>query len=504
MRCKAAERQGGTGARGSITVFMALILSLLVGLCYAGIRSVRSAAARVQALSAVDVGLYSLFAQYDRALLDQYDIFALDASGGDGLLEMGPLYGAFEKYMNGVLTQNSQSLWAVQGGFSGYALLTDDGGEVFYRQVVRYMKDTIWAQGISLVQARLFDRAAITSSQEAVGQEARERGTLSQYEEELSDAARRSEEERARREREARAGIVLEEDFVSDHPNDRTVVNPIPVIKSIRQMGILSLVLPPTQAVSEARMGEESFPSRRQNQQGMYMSSWDQSDLGVVSDLLFQQYLLKKLSHYRRPSSLGLSYQVEYILGGKTCDRENLEEVATRLLVIREGVNAASIASDPVKMGQASSLALGIASGFLIPPAAGVIQSALVLSWAFAESILDVRELFCGGRVPLVKLPSQWQLSLENLPHLLERLDTDRRSDPMGLSYEDYLQILLLAKSRQEKTMRALDMVEQSLREQPHWANFRLDSCVVAVDVSVDILSGMDTVYTVDRMYGYQ
>ena len=65
-----------------------------------------------------------------------------------------------------------------------------------------------------------------------------------------------------------------------------------------------------------------------------------------------------------------------------------------------------------------------------------VIEGALILCWAFAESILDVRELFAGGKVPLTKNASNWQLSLQGLPALVDKLDTDRQNDVNGLSYD--------------------------------------------------------------------
>ena len=80
--------------------------------------------------------------------------------------------------------------------------------------------------------------------------------------------------------------------------------------------------------------------------------------------------------------------------------------------MIRQGVNMAYLLSDGGKRIQVETLALAIASGFLIPPAAAVIEAALIFCWAFAESILDVRELFAGGHVPLIKNSSDWQLSL--------------------------------------------------------------------------------------------
>ena len=98
----------------------------------------------------------------------------------------------------------------------------------------------------------------------------------------------------------------------------------------------------------------------------------------------------------------GLNYQVEYILGGKNSDRENLKSVAAKLLLIRQGVNMAHLLADGGKRIQLETLSLAIASSFLVPPAAVIIEAALILCWAFAESVLDVRELFAGGRIPIV------------------------------------------------------------------------------------------------------
>ena len=91
----------------------------------------------------------------------------------------------------------------------------------------------------------------------------------------------------------------------------------------------------------------------------------------------------------------------------------------------------AYLLSDGGKRIQVETLALAIASGFLIPPAAAVIEAALIFCWAFAESILDVRELFAGGHVPLIKNSSDWQLSLRNLPNILDKLDSSRRMQGM-------------------------------------------------------------------------
>ena len=85
--------------KGSITVFLALILSLLLSLVATSIQSVQAAAARTQILNSMDIGLYSLFGQYDRFLLKNYDLFFLDGTQGGTDLNLAAVYDNFESYI---------------------------------------------------------------------------------------------------------------------------------------------------------------------------------------------------------------------------------------------------------------------------------------------------------------------------------------------------------------------------------------------------------------------
>ena len=137
--------------KGSITVFLALVLSVLLSLVATSIQSVQAAAARTHDPEwAMDIGLYfSCSGQYDRSLLKDYDLFFLDGAQGGTELDLAAVYDNMESYMKPVLKQNSQKLRIKQGGFTGYRLATDQNGEVFYHQAVSYMKDTLGGQGSS-------------------------------------------------------------------------------------------------------------------------------------------------------------------------------------------------------------------------------------------------------------------------------------------------------------------------------------------------------------------
>ena len=504
--------------RGSITVFLALILGLIVSLLSSGLESVRMASARTQILNGLDIGLYSLFGQYERSLLKDYDLFAIDGSTGGKELNLAVIYDELESYMKPVLKQNSQKLSVQQGGISGYQLLTDADGEVFYQQVVQYMKETLGTHGAQLLLEKMKTLQKKTEDAEQKGTEIENKGTLENYETEMDTARQNSQaaleekkkmEEQKKQEQEGgfTDGKMLPS--VTDPGNTEEknlpakVENPIPVIRRIRWKGILDLVLPADAEVSDRKIKKKELVSGRTLKTGLAMEDSIEEDGSLLSQILYQQYLMEKLGNYRNPQKGGLSYQIEYILSGKDSDEANLKSMANKLLLVREGINAACLVADGAKMAQVQALAAAIAASFLIPPAAVVIEGALVLCWAFAESILDVRELFAGGKVPIVKDASNWQLSLQSMPALMEKADSERKNDETGLSYEDYLQIFLLAASKGEKIMRGMDMIECSVREQENWSDFKMDHCITALEASVDVWANKRKTFTVARAYHY-
>lgn len=291
--------------RGSITVFLALILSLVTALVCTGIESVRMAAARTQILNGADIGLYSLFGQFDREMLKDYDLFLLDGSCGDGSLDLASVYDNFSSYMKPVLKQNSQKLSVVQGGFSAYRLLTDEGGEPFYNQVVQYMKETLGSQGVSLLLDKMKDRKEKTDQAEQAGQQAENGDIIENYDAEMEENNRKNEEALAEAEKNPEGGELEDEDNVTAPP--QKVVNPISIIRRIRKMGILELVIPGNKGASDGQVQAGSLLSRREKQRGMPMYEPEKTDTSYTSQILFQQYLMEKLGNYTAPGKGGLN-----------------------------------------------------------------------------------------------------------------------------------------------------------------------------------------------------
>lgn len=180
--------------RGSITVFLALILGLILSLLSSGLESVRMASARTQILNGMDIGLYSLFGQYDKSLLKDYDLFAVDGAFGGKELDLASVYDELESYMKPVLKQNGQKLLVQQGGISGYQLLTDADGEVFYQQAVRYMNETLGSHGAQLLLDQVKGLQNKTAEAEKRGNEIEDKKTIENYDSEMNSAAQKSQE----------------------------------------------------------------------------------------------------------------------------------------------------------------------------------------------------------------------------------------------------------------------------------------------------------------------
>lgn len=341
------------------------------------------------------------------------------------------------------------------------------------------------------------DRERKVQEAEEKGRQAETGDSLSSYDSEMDSAAQKSQEAAAEN---TENGIQTEVPQLPAKP----VKNPITVIRRIMKMGILELVIPGANGISSNEVEKNTFVSERNLQQGLPVYDGFTAENSYTSGILYQQYLMNKLGNYRKPAESGLRYQIEYILNGKNNDIDNLKSTAKKLLLVREGVNFACLAGDGTKRAEAEALALAIASGFLVPPASSAIAAAIMFCWAFAESVLDVRELFDGGKVPLVKTGADWQLSLENLPYLLDGLDSERRNSEGGMSYEDYLQVFLMAVSKKNKVMRAMDMVELTMRTAGGRPSFRLDSCITAIEASVDVEANRKKIFNVTRQYCYE
>ena len=73
-----------------------------------------------------------------------------------------------------------------------------------------------------------------------------------------------------------------------------------------------------------------------------------------------------------------------------------------------------------------------------------------------------------------------------------------------GNSYEQYLQMMLVLKSKEELSMRALDLVEMNLRSRMEKTFFRADACVSGADFDMTCYLRRGIRYQYHILYQYQ
>ena len=148
---------------------------------------------------------------------------------------------------------------------------------------------------------------------------------------------------------------------------------------------------------------------------------------------------------------------------------------------MREGANFAYAMGNASMREAALALAVLLVGAIPIPGLVTATKAALLLAWAYGESLIDVRILLAGGKVPLLKDESSWRLSLENLAHLTQVLEEAGSGTGKGLAYKDYLRLLLAVGDKKEYPMRALDMIEGQMRKRAATAEFQADYCIAGI-----------------------
>jgi hypothetical protein len=213
------------------------------------------------------------------------------------------------------------------------------------------------------------------------------------------------------------------------------------------------------------------------NLAGNYMNDNTLSESGSIiteaeKELLYNEYLFKKFASYtdyisddgsfNKNSEKQLDYMIEYILYGKSGDRENLSLGVAELAMIREGINLAYLLTDSEKKQEAYVLALSLAGYTGNMALVHAAKYVILAAWAYGESVIELRQLYRGEKVELIKRRENWNLSLEKLLKL--EFDDAEKSDK-GLDYEQYLRMLLLMEDSVKKSYRTMEAMELRMIE---------------------------------------
>ena len=334
----------------------------------------------------------SIFAEYQKELWEVYGIFALEGSYETGsyseelLKERLAYYGA---------SGMDQEITRIQ-------LLTHQGASAFYEQVTACMENKY---GLDKVKKLVGQTDTWKAGEEA----------LQNYE---RDGAKRNRNYRSccRRRRNFQRKRI-----------------PLSHVAKLKSMPLVDLIMPKGCVMSKKSITLSETVSHRKRNQG-YGDFSDVAGSGsTISKLLFGEYVLEHFKmasdslqsgsgNYNSGDSVGgdsanedfsngnrgdmagagsLDYELEYILEGHASDRENLETVASKLLMVPICAGLCVYPDGSGKKAEAEAAALTLCTVIGLPELAEGAAQGILLAWAYGEAIMDIRTLISGGKVPL-------------------------------------------------------------------------------------------------------
>jgi len=474
------------GKDAGITVFMSLVLGAMIPLLAGIFYSARVQAEYTRLVVGLDEAVFSLFGQYDKDLLERYDLFFIDGGCGGRTLRPDKLFGRAKEVIapvlgGGLLSGLLADTSSIGGGLTGYTLATDGGGNAFLAQAVRYMKDTAALQLLERAQALagLFpegddDLTECGSDIDSLMAAAEE--TQSQVNELI-----------AAQEAAAAEGIEIEEGAGS---LPEGFYNPLPDIAKLSAFSVLKVVLKDPGSVSGRTADTEEFlyGGKRSLQTGIGVLEMQETDGGALEHFIYNEYLLAHLGNYLSPESGGgLRYPIEYIIAGKESDAANLESVANRVLLVRFISNYAWLNMQEERMKLLEETAEVIMSLLLNPEGAPALAQVLAAGWALAESLVDMRALYSGKSVAMWKDDETWQVDLRNIGAAITGgIDALTKDVTPGFSYEDHLRAFLLLQKEADGVMRGMEMIEHELNYSGR-PELRFDCCIYALSAEAEV-----------------
>lgn len=470
-----------------LTVYLSLIFGIVLSLLFVLIEGAAAGAVRAQAELVADLGVDSIFTEYHRELLDQYKLFFIDSSYGGKNGGIGMVEAHLSDYMsynitpdNDLFLPGEHTLLKLRNPYleiDEVSYASDDQCMVWKAQAVQYMKAVYGGDVLTRVQEHI----DIVQSNNLTEKDVY--GEIAAQKREFDESLKQKEIQEV--------GAESEEGYSYQKVSG--------LFDAIAGEGLLKLVLPTGKTVSGAVMDAGPyFSARKKNgkiNEGTGLQNNTYKPDALIDELIFGEYLIKMYGCYTQPKEKGLlKYQNEYILYGFNSDAANLRRSVEVLFALRAAANLSSLYADSTRKSEVDLAALIICYLLLAPEFSDVLSAIILGIWALAEAVSDVHQLLDGGRISLIKGHKEWNTSLTGI---LTGNFHGNSTHNKGLSYQDYLRVLLGLMNKERKVTRSLDIVEMDLRQTDGNQHFRIDRCIdyIKVHFGFEDANGHDFVF---------
>ena len=216
------------------------------------------------------------------------------------------------------------------------------------------------------------------------------------------------------------------------------------------------------------------------------------SSNNLLNKILLSEYFFDMYHFYNKEAlneltpSHSETFEVERLLFNKKSDIENLKSTIYRILLIREGLNLMYIYTDSNKRESAREFVY-LTFGALSPIVAEVVFILLLSAWAFAQAIVDVKNLLDNKKVIFFHNDESFQFDIEDIFRVVAGTLTDINSEyevkntDLAFNYKDYLRLLLILVNGDELNSRAISILQHNIQKEQNF--FDISKCIYSFDV---------------------
>lgn len=451
--------------KGQTTVFISFLLCILLSLTLTAFEVIRLHTGKVKAVACVHSMRTGIMADYNGELFKRYHLLFIDTTYGTG--SNGYLEEKIGDYLDVSLNGNEE----MDQGIYQYSIedicitnevgILDEELKLLKNQIVEYEKDA----GLMDFAGALFEDVENTADTVEIAASETEQNAREGNNTQNTEAA------------------------------SEKVEDPRDVLSNMLEGGILNLVMPGnTLSEDQFPLGNASDAYREERNAGFrdigFLTGFlrnagaDHSFSGLKQETALLHYLLNHFSNgVNSYDDTVLKCELEYILEGRTSDKENMEAVVDDLIWLRMPINYTYLLSDTTKKEEAEVVAIGICVATGTPEFEKVVQYLLLGCWSYAEAIYDVKDLLSGEKVPFVKNEKAWKTDLKSLTC------SQKTGEAEGFGYEEYL-LLLFAKKygiqMHDVYGRMLDVMEVNIQQEN--PEFQIKNCIGQLDIQGKII----------------
>lgn len=209
------------------------------------------------------------------------------------------------------------------------------------------------------------------------------------------------------------------------------------------------------------------------------------------TDFYMYEYMKRYFSSIKNPvgkMKKRLDYEWEYIVCGGARDRDNLEQVIGRLVLMRTVINTTVIFASAARREKAHAAALAVVGFTGMTPLIRFTQTLFLILWGMAEGIVDTAGILQGKQVPLIKTERDLEVEFADLyrlshSYIMRKVKQMPEATKTSFGYEEYLSLFMLGNGNAVSCCRMMDLMEWNIKDN-YFKGFNLGGCVESICVT--------------------